>query len=63
LELLHMDIFGPVTYISLGDNKYGFVIVDDYSCFTRVFFLYDKSEVHGILLTPFFTRVKMIRVD
>ena len=38
LELLHMDIFGPVAYISLGGNKYGFIIVDDYSHFTWVFF-------------------------
>ena len=34
LELIHMDIFGPVAYISLEGNKYGLVIVDDYSCFT-----------------------------
>jgi hypothetical protein len=26
LELLHMDIFGPVAYVSIGGNKYGFVI-------------------------------------
>jgi hypothetical protein len=48
LELLHVDIFGPVAYISIGGNKYGFVIVDDYSYFTWVFFLHDKSEVQGI---------------
>jgi hypothetical protein len=34
LELLHMDLFGPVAYISIGGSKYGLVIVDDYSCFT-----------------------------
>jgi hypothetical protein len=34
LEMLHMDLFGPITYISIGGNKYGLVIVDDYSCFT-----------------------------
>jgi hypothetical protein len=27
-ELLHMDLFGPTTYTSIGGNKYGFVIVD-----------------------------------
>ena len=31
LELLHMDLFGPTTYASLGGNKYCLVIVDDYS--------------------------------
>src|SRR6266498_2261266 len=40
-----MDLFGPVAYISIGGNKYEFVIVDDYSRFTWVFFLQDKSEV------------------
>ncbi|WVZ80760.1 hypothetical protein U9M48_028213 [Paspalum notatum var. saurae] len=45
LELLHMDLFGPVAYISIGGNKYGLVIVDDFSRFTWVFFLHDKVEV------------------
>jgi hypothetical protein len=33
-----MDLFGPITYISIDGNKYGIVIVDDYSRFTCVFF-------------------------
>jgi hypothetical protein len=33
-ELLHMDLFGPTTYTSIGSNKYGFVIVDDYTRYT-----------------------------
>ena len=40
-----MDLFGPVVYVSIGGNKYGLVIIDDYSRFTWVFFMYDKSEV------------------
>jgi hypothetical protein len=44
LGMLHMDLFGPIAYISIGGNKYGLVIVDDYTCFTWVFFLHDKSE-------------------
>jgi hypothetical protein len=39
LELLHMDLFGLVAYLSIGGSKYGLVIVDDYSHFTWVFFL------------------------
>jgi hypothetical protein len=39
LELLHMDLFGPVAYLSIGGSKYGLVIVDDFSRFTCVFFL------------------------
>jgi hypothetical protein len=34
LELLHMDLFGLITYISIGGSKYCLVIVDDYSRFT-----------------------------
>jgi hypothetical protein len=34
LELLHMDLFGPVAYLSIGGSKYGLVIVDDFSRFT-----------------------------
>ena len=45
LELLHMNLVGPTTYKSLGGNLYCLVIVDDYSRYTWVFFLHDKSEV------------------
>jgi len=31
LELLHIDLFGPVNTASLYGSKYGLVIVDDYS--------------------------------
>ena len=43
LKLLHMDLFGPNSYKSLGGNSFGLVIVDDFSRFTWVFFLDDKS--------------------
>ena len=33
-ELLHMDLFGPTQYTSIGRNKYGFVIVDDFTIYT-----------------------------
>jgi transposase InsO family protein len=49
LEMLYMDLFGPIAYISIGGNKYGIVIVDDYSRFTWVFFLQDKSEPQEVL--------------
>src|SRR5688572_33263759 len=49
LELLHMDLFGPVAYLSIGGSKYGLVVVDDFSCFTWVFFLQDKTETQGTL--------------
>jgi transposase InsO family protein len=70
LEMLHMDLFGPVAYISIGGNKYGLVIVDDYSRFTWVFFLQDKSETQEVLKkflkrahNEFDTKVKKIKSD
>jgi transposase InsO family protein len=49
LKMLHMNLFGPIAYISIGGNKYDLVIVDDYSRFTWVFFLQDKSETQEVL--------------
>jgi hypothetical protein len=49
LEILHMDLFGPVAYVSIGSNKYGLVIIDNYFHFTWVFFLQDKSETQKVL--------------
>jgi hypothetical protein len=49
LEMLHMGLFAPIAYISIGGNKYDLVTVDDYSCFTWVFFLQDKGETQEVL--------------
>jgi hypothetical protein len=49
LELLHMDLFGPIAYISMGGSKYCLVIVDDYSRFTWVFFLQEKYQTQETL--------------
>jgi hypothetical protein len=49
LELLHMDLFGPIAYISIDGNKYCLVTVDDYSRFTWMFFLQDKSQTQETL--------------
>jgi transposase InsO family protein len=50
-ELLHMDLFGPTTYTSIGGNKYGFVIVDDFIRYAWVVFLVDKSDVFATFKT------------
>ena len=39
-----MDLFGITRTLSLGGNKYGFVIGDDYSRYTWVYFLAHKHE-------------------
>jgi hypothetical protein len=51
LELIHMDLFVPVAYLSFGGNKYGLVIFYAYSHFTWVFFVYDKCQVQDKLKT------------
>jgi transposase InsO family protein len=70
LELLHMDLFGPVAYLSIGGSKYGLVIVDDFSRFTWVFCLQEKFETQGTLKrllrrdqNEFELKVKKIRSD
>jgi hypothetical protein len=50
LELLHMDLFDPIAYISIGWSKYCLVIVDDYYRFTWVFFLQEKSQTQETLM-------------
>jgi hypothetical protein len=70
LELLHMDLFGPIAYISIDGSKYCLVIVVDYSRFTWVFFLQEKSQTQETLKrflrwaqNEFGLRIKKIRRD
>ena len=69
-ELLHMDLFGPTTYTSIGGNKYGFVILDDFTRYIWVFFLVDKSDVFATfklfvkgIHNEFETTIKRVRSD
>jgi hypothetical protein len=57
LDLIHMDLFGPTTYKSLGGNLYCLVIVDDYSHYSWTFFLEDKGKTFDIFKT-FATRAQ-----
>jgi hypothetical protein len=65
-----MDLFGPIAYLSICGNKYCLIIINDYSRFTRVFFLQDKSETQEMLKkflkraqNKFDVKVKKIRSD
>jgi hypothetical protein len=67
---LHMDLFGPTTYTSIGGNKYGFVIVNDFTRYTWVTFLGDKSDVFDTfkkfikrVQNEFETIIKKVRSD
>ncbi|KAL4582814.1 hypothetical protein LXL04_007375 [Taraxacum kok-saghyz] len=70
LQLIHMDLFGPVNVLSINRNSYCLVIIDDYSRFTWVFFLSAKSETPELIKrfitlieNQLNTKVKGIRSD
>nr|XP_009608491.1 uncharacterized protein LOC104102482 [Nicotiana tomentosiformis] len=58
LDLLHMDLCGPIRVASRGGKKYIFVIVDDYSRFTWTLFLRTKDKTFEV----FVAFVKRIQV-
>nr|GEY57803.1 hypothetical protein [Tanacetum cinerariifolium] len=45
LQLLHMDLCGPIQVESINGKKYVLVIVDDYSRYTRTHFLRDCENL------------------
>ncbi|GJR19930.1 retrovirus-related pol polyprotein from transposon TNT 1-94 [Tanacetum coccineum] len=58
LELLHMDLCGPMWVASINKKRYILVIVDDYSRFTWVYFLRTKDETPEII-NNFIARVQL----
>ncbi|GKG21985.1 retrovirus-related pol polyprotein from transposon TNT 1-94, partial [Tanacetum coccineum] len=50
LQLLHMDLCGPMRVESINGKKYVLVIVDDYSRYTWTHFLRSKDETPGFLI-------------
>ncbi|GKC24134.1 putative ribonuclease H-like domain-containing protein, partial [Tanacetum coccineum] len=70
LQLLHIDLFGPVSMKSINKKSYCLVVTDDFSRFSWVFFMAIKDETPEILKN-FITgienqtdhKVKTIRCD
>nr|GEY76636.1 retrovirus-related Pol polyprotein from transposon TNT 1-94 [Tanacetum cinerariifolium] len=50
LQLLHMDLCGPMRVESINGKKYVLVIVDDYSGYTWTHFLRSKDETPEVLI-------------
>ncbi|KAL8145508.1 hypothetical protein AgCh_003606 [Apium graveolens] len=50
LQLIHMDLFGPVNVLSISRNKYALVMVDDFSRYTWVEFMHSKDETPYIII-------------
>nr|GEU37728.1 retrovirus-related Pol polyprotein from transposon TNT 1-94 [Tanacetum cinerariifolium] len=57
LNLLHMDLCGPIRVASINGKKYILVIVDDYSRYTWTLFLHSKDETPKVL-KDFFTMIQ-----
>ncbi|GKD05912.1 retrovirus-related pol polyprotein from transposon TNT 1-94, partial [Tanacetum coccineum] len=50
LQLLHMDLCGPMRVESINGKKYVLIIVDDYSRYTWTYFLRSKDETLEVLI-------------
>ena len=59
LQLLHMDLFGPVNVMSMSKKRYAILIVDEYSKYTWVLFLHSKDETPQMVID----HVKLIELD
>ncbi|GJW47884.1 retrovirus-related pol polyprotein from transposon TNT 1-94 [Tanacetum coccineum] len=57
LNLLHMDLCGPMRVASINRKKYILVIIDDYSKYTWTLFLRSKDETPKVL-TDFLTMIQ-----
>ena len=67
-DLIHVDLWRPYLIPSIHGHKYALTIVDDYSRYTWIFLLKQKSEVVKILenfvvfaQTQFETTIKIIK--
>ena len=67
-DLVHYDTWGPYHVSSYNGFRYFLTSVDDYSCFTWVYLLKNKFDVHAIfprflalVKTQFQLRVKAFR--
>ena len=70
LEIIHSDVCGPMSVESFGNSRYFVTFIDDYSRYTCVYFLKQKSEVlvklkEFINIMSILTgkRVKVLRTD
>ena len=50
LELVHIDVCGPMKTRSMDGNKYLILFIDDFLRMTWVYFMREKSQVFSIFL-------------
>nr|GEU43728.1 retrovirus-related Pol polyprotein from transposon TNT 1-94 [Tanacetum cinerariifolium] len=70
LQLLHMDLCGPMQVVSINGKIYALVIVDDYSRYTWTHFLRFKDETPEVLIDflrlvqrGVLSQVRVVRTD
>ena len=70
LDVIVTDVCGPMQTNSIGGNRYFVTFIDEYSRYSHVFLIREKSEVADILIqfiemikTKFGARPKVIRSD
>ena len=70
LQLVHIDVFGPVSVPSLGKSMYYVSFIDDFSMNTWIYFLKKKYEVFhrfkefkALVENQTEKRIKVLRMD
>ena len=69
-DLIHSDVWGSSTVSSIGGSRYFVVFIDDYSCYSWIFHMKNRSELlqvysnfAKIVETQFSKRIKIFRSD
>ena len=69
-DLIHTEVWGIAPYVSHSHHKYFVTFIDDYSRFTRVYFLNAKSDVFNafkkflaLIENQFAKSIKTLRLD
>nr|GEV58015.1 hypothetical protein [Tanacetum cinerariifolium] len=57
LELIYMDLCGPMMVASINEKKYILVIIDDYSRFTWVYFLHTNET--SVIIKKFIVQIQL----
>ena len=69
-DLIHFDIWGPNPTTTVGGSKYFVIFVDDFSRYTWIYLMHNRSELAQIyctfaqmISTQFSKAIKIFRTD
>ena len=69
-DLIHFNVWGPSTVSSIGGSRYFVVFIDDYSCYSWIFHMKNRSELLQVysnfakmVETQFSKRIKIFLSD